>query len=116
MPASRTATRGSPAVARRISPSYAPPERDACEPLGPEQQHDDEHGKYSNGRENAADEEVGGLLEEAEDQSRHDRAADIAHAAKRDRNEAVECQHRRVGEEGEQQLPARETRERTDHA
>ena len=92
------------------------PSRCACKPLRPEQQHDDEHGEHRNGREDAADEEVGGLLEQAEDQPRNDGAADVAHAAERDRNEAVEGQHRCVGEEGEQQLAAGETRERADRA
>ena len=43
-------------------------------------------------------------------------AAVVAHAAERDRNEAVEGQHRRIGEEGEQHLAAGKTRKRADRA
>ena len=88
----------------------------AGKPLRPEQQHDDEHGKHRNGCENAAHKEVGGLLKQAEDQPRNDRPANISHAAERDWNETVERQHRRIGEKGEQQLAAGETRQCADCA
>ena len=50
------------------------------------------------------------------DQAGDHGAAVVAHAAERDRHEAVEGQQRRVGEEGEQHLPAGKARERADHA
>jgi len=40
----------------------------------------------------------------------------FAHAAERDRHEAIESQQRRIGKEGEQHLPAGKARERADHA
>ena len=43
-----------------------------------------------------------------------DGAAVVAHAAERDRHEAIEGQHRRIGEKGEQHLAAGKARERAD--
>ena len=79
------------------------------------QQDEDEGGEHRNGSKDAADQEVGGLLEQPEDEARDDRAAIVAHAAERDRDEAVEGQHRRIGKKGQQQLAPGKSRQRADH-
>src|SRR6187455_2232135 len=89
-----------------MRPSYAALRRGAGKPVRERQQDEDEGGEYRDGGEDAADEEIRRLLEQAEDQPRRNRAAVVAHAAERDRHEAVEGQQWRVGEEGKQQLPA----------
>src|SRR6187455_2477828 len=99
-----------------MRPSYAALRRGAGKPVRERQQDEDEGGEYRDGGEDAADEEIRRLLEQAEDQPRRNRAAVVAHAAERDRHEAVEGQQWRVGEEGKQQLPAGEARERPDDA
>ena len=88
----------------------------AGKPLGAHQQDDDEHGEHRDRGEDAADQEVGGLLKQSEHQAGDDGAAVVAHAAERDRHEAVEGQQRRIGKEGEQHLAAGKARERADHA
>ena len=88
----------------------------AGEALGARQQDDDEHREDRHRGEDAADQEVGGLLKQSEQEAGDDGAAVVAHAAERDRDETVEGQHRRIGEEGQQHLAAGKARKRADHA
>ena len=81
----------------------------AGKPLGARQQDNDEHGEHRHRSEDAADQEVGGLLEQPEHEAGDDGAAVVAHPAERDRHETVEGQHRRIGEEGEQHLRRRQS-------
>ena len=88
----------------------------AGETLGARQQDDDEHREDRHRGEDAADQEVGGLLKQSEQEAGDDGAAVVAHAAQRDRDETVEGQHRRIGKEGQQHLAAGKARKRADHA
>src|SRR5215203_2033066 len=103
-------------IVRWMRSSYAPLRRSAGKAIRERQQHEDEGGKHGNRGEDAADEKIRGLLEQAEDQASNDRAAIVAHAAEGHRHEAIECEQRGVGKEREQQLPAGKSRKRTDDA
>src|SRR5947209_9418642 len=95
--------------------SYAALCRSAGKPVRERQQHEDKSGEYRDRGENAADHEIGGLLEQSKDQAGDDSPTIVTHPAERYWNEAVERQQRRVGEEGEQQLAASESRKCSDH-
>ena len=88
----------------------------AGETLGARQQDDDEHREDRHRGEDAADQEVGGLLKQSEQEAGDDGAAVVAHPAQRHRDETVEGQHRRIGKEGQQHLAAGKARKRADHA
>ena len=94
----------------------APRRRCAGQAFGPEQQDDDEDHEYRDRSEDAADKEVGRLLEEAQGQAADHGTAVGTHAAQGDRHEAVEIQDRLVAEEGQQHLRTGEARQRADHA
>ena len=77
-------------------------------------QNDDEQHEHGDRGEDAADQEIGGLLEQPERKAANDRAAIIAQTTERDWYEAVEIEQRPVGHEGEQQLATGKSSEPTD--
>src|SRR5256885_13513051 len=103
-------------VVRSTSPSYAALRRGAGKPVRECQQDQDEGSEYCDRRENSAHEEVRGLLEQSKDQASNDRAAIVAHPAKRHRHESIECEQRRVSEECKQKLAACKPSKRADRA
>src|SRR6185503_335161 len=80
------------------------------------QQDHDEQREDGDRREDAADQEVRRLLEQAKRQSADDGASVIAEPAERHRNKAVEIQQRTIGEERQQQLAAGKSGDTADHA
>ena len=102
------------ARAMRVTAVIIPSARSAAaeQALRRREQDHDEQREHGDRGEDAADQEVRGLLEQAEREPADDRAAVVAEPAERDRHEAVEVQQRAVGEEGEQQLRRRKIRRR----
>jgi hypothetical protein len=80
------------------------------------QQHDDEQREHRDRREDAADQEIRGLLEQAERKPADDGAAVVAEAAERHRHEPVEIQQCAIGEERQQQLAAGKAGDAADDA
>src|SRR5262249_52899714 len=85
-------------------PSDSPHGGAAEHPLRRREQNHDEQGEYGDGREDPPDQEIRGLLKQAQRQPADDRTAIVAETAERYRHEAVEIEQRAVGEEGEQQF------------
>src|SRR4051794_38886085 len=89
-----------------VAKSDPPARRRAEQALRRGQQRDDEERDHGDRREDAADEEGRGLLEDAEAEAADDRAAVVAQPAERHRDESVEIQERAVGDECQQQRAA----------
>ena len=85
-------------------------------PLRRGKQDDDEQDEDGDRREDAADEEVRRLLEQAEGEAADHGAAVVAEPAERDGHEAVEVQEGAVRHESEEKLAAREAGKAPDRA
>ena len=97
-------------------PSHAPGRRCAGDALGPQQQHQDEDGEHRDRGEDAADQEVRSLLEQAERQARRSPRRGWSPCRPAPPARSLEVQDRLVAEVGEQHLRAGEARQRADHA